>query len=125
MPHLEQSTLHRYIDDPMLLLIPVSGLRFVDTSIAMWRARGPGATVVEKTLSGGEITLLDGATAKATYPEDAKIAAIDDTEVVLVVDVDPAEVTSLSYGQWHWDARAGGAEAQVVAVGSLVITARV
>jgi hypothetical protein len=123
MPHVEETNVHRYVGDPLLLVVPVTGLAEADTNTVVFRVQG--VTGIEKTLSAG-ITLLDGATAKTTYPTVTQLATVDDATAVLVVDVDPADISvAVGVGRWRWQLQAGGAEPQIVAHGWLAVSKRV
>jgi hypothetical protein len=120
MPHLlHEPPIHRHVGDPVLHVIPVSGLDAGDVAIATWRAAG--AVTVEKTLAGGGLTVVTGAAAKIAY-QTLDLSTVDDAEAVLIVDLDPADTEALGIGRWPWQARAGGAEAPVVDEGWLVLS---
>jgi hypothetical protein len=123
MPHLTETNIHRYLGDPLLLLIPVDNLDANDTIDAVWLCEG--VVGVRKELLAG-VTVVTGAQAQTTYPGTPELADVTAAQAVLVVDVDAVDVElDLGIGRWRWQAIAGGVESQVVAYGALVVTRRV
>lgn len=121
MAHLVTTTLHVHAGDPLLVLVPTGEFTSEQVDVASWRTQG--AAGVTKTVGSG-VTVVAGSSAKSTYPTE-DWTGVADTDAVLVVDVDPADVANIGVGRWRWQALAGVGEAKVVAQGWLTVTATV